>query len=47
MRYVQKYKKIPDKPNGPFSDGNLERAFRIEDETQYKKKDKVDGYISH
>jgi len=47
MRFVQKYKRIPDKPNGPFSDENLEQAFRVEDETQYSDTDKVDGQIPH
>ena len=43
MRFVQKYKRIPNKPNGPFSDEKLERAFHIEDETSYSASDKVDG----
>ena len=50
MRFAKKYKRIPDgkcPETDPFSNENLEKLFRYEDETCYNDNDKVDGKISH
>lgn len=50
MKFAQKIKNIPDcrnKEDDPFSDQNLELAFKREDEIRYGDKDKIDGKISH
>ena len=50
LKFAQKFKKIPPFKNqdeDPFSEKNLEAAFKREDETSYGEKDKIDGKISH
>lgn len=47
MKFVQNYKRIPNKPGGPFSDERLEQAFNDEDAVGYTQADKVDGQIPH